>query len=263
MFYKDIEEIEVRRQNLFIVMNTLLLLFSFNVSAYEVGVEFSADALQVSPGRPPVYSKMYVSKSAVRTEMTQQGRRVIDIAHPKKGKRVLLFPDQKTYMEQTGLVVSSSWSGKSPKTPCEGLQDASCKKLGKEILQKVNVEKWQVERKIKGKTYRSLHWIDANRRIAIKEMLPDGSVSELMMLGKEKLNGRNIEQWELRHTYSSGQNRVSKQWYDTQLKMVIKEEMPGGYLRELNNIKVNKQKKSLFELPKDYVNITKTKKQSK
>ena len=246
----------MRRQKQFIVMSTLLLLFSLNVSAYEVNVEFSADAIQAAPGRPPVYSKMYVSKSAIRTEMNQQGRRIVDIAYPKEGKRVLLYPDQKTYMEQTGLTVSSSWSGKSAKTPCEGIENASCQKLGKEIVQKVNVEKWQVERKINGKTYRSLHWIDTNRRLAIKEMLPDGSVSELMMLGKDDLNGRNVEQWESRYTHSSGQNKISKQWYDLQLKIVIREEMPGGYIRELNNIKVNKQNKSLFELPKDYRKIT-------
>lgn len=246
----------MRRQKQFIVMSALLLLFSLNVCAYEVNVEFSADAIQVAPGRPPVYSKMYVSKSAIRTEMTQQGRRIVDIAYPKEGKRVLLYPDQKMYMEQTGLTVSSSWSGKSAKTPCEGIKNSSCQKLGKEIVQKVNVEKWQVERNINGKTYRSLHWIDTNRRLAIKEMLPDGSVSELMMLGKDDLNGRNVEQWESRYTHSSGQNQISKQWYDLQLKIVIREEMPGGYIRELNNIKVSKQNKSLFELPKDYRKVT-------
>lgn len=240
----------------FFVTSTLLLLCSLNISAYELSVEFSADAIQVSPGRPPVYSKMYVSKSAIRTEMMQQGQRVADIAYPKQGKRVLLYLDQKTYQQQTGLSAPPSWSGKSAKTPCEGLQNVSCEKLGKEILQKVKVEKWQVERKVNGKTFKSLHWIDTNRRLAMKEMLPDGSISELFMLGKENLNGRNVEQWESKFTNATGQSLVSKQWYDPQLGIVIREEMPGGYLRELNNIKVTKQDKTLFELPKDYQDMT-------
>lgn len=239
-----------------VAIKLLLLCVSLNVSAYEIGVEFSADAIQVSPNRSPLHSKMYVSKTAVRTEMHQQGQRIIDIAYIKEGKRVLLFPDQKIYREQTGLTVSPSWSGKSATTPCEGIPNASCQKLGKEILQKTGVEKWQVERKINGKTFRSLHWIDNSRRLAIKEMFPDGSVSELLMLGKDSINGRKVEQWESRFTHPSGQNRISKQWYDPQLKMVIREEMPGGYLRELNNIKVGKQDKSLFQVPKDYQKVT-------
>lgn len=249
----------MRKHEKFILMSALLLLVSLSSSAYEVSVEFSADAIQVAPGRAPLYSKMFVSKLAIRTEMMQQGRRVADIAYPKKGKRVLLHLDQKTYLEQTGLSAPPSWSGKSAKTPCEGMQNISCEKLGKEKLQKVNVEKWQVERKINGKVFKSLHWIDTERRLAMKEMMPDGSVSELFMLGKETLNGRNVEQWESRFTNSTGQSLVSKQWYDPQLGIVIREEMPGGYLRELNNIKVAKQDKSLFVLPKDYKNLTQNK----
>lgn len=235
-----------------IASSILLLLLSLNVNALELKVEFSADAVQVSPGRPPLVSKMYVSKSAVRTEMSQRGSRVAEISFIKKGKRLLLFPDQKTYMEQTGLSVPSSMSGKSAKTPCEGVPNVSCKKLGKETLNKIKVEKWQIERKINGKTFKSLHWIDNKRHLAIKDMFHDGGVSELKMLGKDKLDGREVEKWESRFTHPSGQNRLSRQWYDKQLKMVIKEERPGGFLRELKNIKVKKQNKELFKLPKDY-----------
>ena len=111
--------IEVVRQTKFIVMHALLLLLSINASAYEVSVEFSADAIQVMPGRSAVYSKMYVSKSAVRTEMLQQGKRIIDITYLKKGKRVLLYPEQKMYMEQTDL---NAWIYELPnETHAKGL----------------------------------------------------------------------------------------------------------------------------------------------
>ena len=235
-----------------IVTSILLLFCSFSINALELNVEFSADAVQVSPGRPPLVSKMYVSKSAVRTEMLQNGSRVTDISYFKKGKRILLYPDQKTYMEQTGLAVQPSMSGKSSKTPCDGVPNAKCKKLGKETLNNIKVQKWQVVRKINGKTFKSTHWIDNKRHLAIKDMYPDGSVSELKMLGKDKLNGRNVEKWESRYTHPSGQNQLSRQWYDIQLKMVIKEERPGGFLRELKNIKVKKQDKKLFKLPENY-----------
>lgn len=233
-------------------MSILLLLLSLSVNALELSVEFSADAVQVSPGRPPLMSKMYVSKSAVRTEMFQQGYRVADISYLKKGKRIILYPDQKTYREQTGLSLSPSWSGKSAKTPCEGVPNVRCKKIGKEKVNSLKVDKWQVKRTINGKTFKSLHWIDSKRHFSIKDMFHDGGMSELIMLGKAKLDGREVEQWESRYTHPSGKNSLSKQWYDPQLRMVIKEERPGGFIRELKNIKVSKQDKKLFNPPKDY-----------
>jgi len=237
-------------------MSVLLLLLSFNVNALELRVEFSAEAIQVSPDRPPLMSKMYVSKSAVRTEIFQQGHRVTDISYIKKGKRLLIYPDQKTYMEQTGLSISPSWSGKSVKTPCEGVPNLRCKKIDKESLHNINVDKWEVVRDVNGKTFKSLHWIDSKRHLAVKDMFPDGGMSELIMLGKGKLDGREVEQWESRYTHPSGRTLVSKQWYDPQLQMVIKEERPGGFIRELKNIKVSKQDKKLFDYPKDFRKIS-------
>lgn len=232
-----------------------MLLISANTYAFEVSKEFSANAVQVAPGRTPVYSKMFVSKDAVRTELIQQGKMLVDIAYPAKGKRVLLNPEQKTYMEMTGLPVRSFLSSKKAKTPCEGVPGASCQSLGKEKVYGIPAEKWQVERKVNGKTFRSLHWIDNSRRLAVKEMLPDGSVTELIMQGKSDLNGRQVEQWESRISQPSGQSQVSRQWYDLQLRIVIREEMDGGYLRELNNIKVGKQDKKLFEIPAGFKKI--------
>lgn len=243
------------RQQLLFVMSVFLLLNSFYVRAVEFNVEFSADAIQIAPDRDPVNSKMFVSKSAVRTEMTKHGRFVIDIAYREEGRRLLIFPQQRQYMEKIGLTKSVSWSGKAAKTPCEGMQGSTCKKIGLEALHNVNVEKWQVTRSVNGKELRSLHWIDIDRRLAVKEMMPDGSVSELIMLGKGKLDGRDVEHWESHYSHSSGYSTTSKQWYDLELKIVIREEQNNGFIRELRNIKVGNQDRSLFMLPADYKKI--------
>ncbi len=240
------------KQFSFIVVSVLLLLASSGASAFELGVEFSADAIQVSPGQSPLISRMYVSKSAVRIESNKQGYRVVDIAYPEKGKRLLLYPGQKTYIEQTGLAVSPSWSGKKSNTPCDGMKNVRCKNMGEEKIDKIKVDKWQVEHTANGKTLRSLHWLDSKRRFAIKEMFPDGGMRELKLIGKDKLSDRSVEKWMSRYSHPSGRSRLSTQWYDPQLKMVIKEELPGGFFRELTNIKVSRQNKNLFKLPKGY-----------
>ena len=250
--------IEVIKQLNNIGINIVLLLLPLSVNALELNVEFSADAIQVSPGHPRLISKMYVSKQAVRTDMTRNGQRIINIVYPEKGKRVVLYPDQKIYEEQTGIPALKSWSGKLAKTPCEGRRNVKCKKLATEILNKFKVEKWQMEQDINGKKYRSLHWIDSKRRIAMKELFYDGGVTELIMLGQDRVNGRKVERWEYRYANPAGQQRVSRQWYDTQLKMVTREAMPGGFLRELKNIKVGKQKNNLFNIPKGYKKLKNT-----
>jgi hypothetical protein len=72
------------------------------------------------------------------------------------------------------------------------------------------------------------------------------------MSGKEKINGRSTEKWEISSNQPNGQKMFSRQWYDPKLKMVIREELPGGYVRELKNISVSKQSKNLFKVPSDY-----------
>lgn len=248
------------RQIQTIVTSVFILLLSLRAFAVELSVEFSADAIQIAPGSPSLYSKMYVSRAAVRTETTRQGRYVIDIVYPHEGKRLILFPDKKLYLEQSDLGASTAWAGRSAKTPCEGMKKTSCRKLGSEVLRNTSVEKWQVDRKAEGKTLSSLHWIDIDRKLAIKEMLSDGSVSELIMFGKGQLDGRNVESWESRYYSPTGQFSKSKQWYDPELKIVIRDEQNNGYLRELKNIKVGSQDKKLFILPADYVKVSEKKK---
>lgn len=243
------------RKLTFIVTN-LLLLNSFHADALELNVEFSADAIQIVSGRVSMYSKMYVSKNAVRMDTEKKGQQVVDISYPKEGRKVRLFPQQKTYIEKIVPAISEFGSENLAKTPCEGMPKSKCKRIGVETLHNIKADKWQLERIVNGKVFRSQHWIDNDRRLAIKEMLTDGSVTELIMMGKGKLDGRNVEHWGSRYFHPSGYKTVSHQWYDPELKIVIREEKKNGFIRELSNIKTEKQKADLFVLPTGYKKIT-------
>jgi hypothetical protein len=131
----------------------------------------------------------------------------------------------------------------------------TCRKLGDETIAERQTEKWEFTTERNGQTYRSLHWIDVNRRMPIREFYPDGTVTELTMLGSETINGRSTEKWRMQMTHADGQQISSLQWYDPQLKIAIREEMPGGYMRELRNIKVGNQDKGLFEVPTGYQRV--------
>ena len=45
---------------------------------------------------------------------------------------------------------------------------------------------------------------------------------------------------------------TTTQWYDPQLKIAIREELPGGYFRELRDIRVGAQSPQLFTIPAGY-----------
>jgi len=234
----------------------ILLVMSVGVShAFEVNVEFTAEAMQSMPAQPPVYSRMYVSKNAVRTESYIDGSLVVDITFPYQGRRLRLFPETKKYIAASGLPVKLEPNKKAANSPCDGISGSVCKSMGEEILHGIKVEKWQIERKVKDKVFKVLQWHDPERNLSLREMSPDGSIAELRTLGKSHLYEREVEVWEYIESNATGVTDRSKQWYDPELKMVIQEQKQGGYFRGLRNIKTGKQNKELFELPVSYQKV--------
>lgn len=235
-----------------LVLGGMLITVSTALYAVDVTVEFSAEAVQMTPMQPPMVVKMYVSKNAVRTEMEMNGQSQVEIIYPQQQRRVMLLPSSKRYVEQQSAKPMAAVKKKKFFNPCDELPNADCRLLGKETISGRKTQKWEITKVVNGRQMRSLHWIDSNRRMAIREFFADGTVSELSFVGKEKINDRQTEKWQMQVTAPDGRKMQSQQWYDPELKMAIREELAGGYLREIRNIKIGKQKKSLFTVPKDY-----------
>lgn len=227
-------------------------LIVFTVNAFEVATEFSAEAVQSVPGQPAMNIKMFVSKKAVRTETNINGNTVVEIVYPNENRRILLNQARKTYVEQKRQANELQKNKNIKGTPCEGIAGAKCKKLSNEKLNKRQTVKWEMTVMRKGNKLKSLHWIDKKRHMPLREQLYDGTVSTMTMVAKEKVNGRNTEKWKFHSVRPNGQFIESLQWYDPKLKMVIREVLPGGYVRELRNIKVARQNKKLFKVPAGY-----------
>lgn len=235
---------------------TGLLIFgsvlSLSANAFEIAQEFSAEAVQSVPGRPSMNVKMFISKKAVRTESTMNGNTLIEIVYPKDKKRVLLNQQRKIYVEQKAQNINAAKSQKISSSPCSGIMNATCKKIGKDKINSRAAVKWEMTAQINGNKVKSLHWLDKKHHMPLRVQLHDGTISTMTLVGKEKINGRNTEKWKFDAIRPNGQKLESLQWYDPKLKMVIREALPGGYVRELKNIKVAKQNKKLFKVPSDY-----------
>lgn len=233
------------------------LLISGLASAIEVAVEFSATAVQKAPGQSEYQRKMYVGKEYVRTDSLLGNNTLIEIVNTNKQVRYFLIPEQKIYMQQQSPeLVMPAGSGEPASTkPCDGMKDTRCEMLGKELINDRQAEKWEFTVNQGGKMQLSLHWIDVEHRMLVREFMPDGTLTELLPMGTGLINDRHTEKWLWRSIKPDGQIETATQWYDPELKMAIREELPGGYIRELRDIKTGPQEKTLFEIPDEYKQV--------
>ncbi len=228
----------------------LALLIVNTAQATVTGKQFSADAVISIPGQQQTTSKLYVGNNVVRTEVTTQNGLIIDIVFPLEGKLIKLNPQLKQYIEIPTQKQSTDTQTKG--NPCRRLQNATCTRLADENINGFNTQKWQIITVQQGQNIRTLHWIDSKRQLAIREFFSDGSMAEMVLKSKETVNSRKTEKWVRTLSRPDGSTVNSFQWYDPQLEISIREELPGGYIRELKNIKVTKQPVSLFKIPEGF-----------
>jgi hypothetical protein len=146
--------------------------------------------------------------------------------------------------------------GSGEVSPCEGVPASSCRKLGDEKINGRNAAKWSVSVNQQGKTASSTQWIDRQRGILLRQEMPDGGLIEQKMVGVERLGNRNVEKWAMQVTQGKGQSQRSYSWFDPELNLAIREEYPGGYLREMRNIRVGAQDARLFTIPAGFKKVS-------
>lgn len=220
-------------------------------------IEFSADTLETQPDGQRLLGKLFVGTNAYRREFIRAGKPIIEIVKHRRSKPLvwILFPDEKKYfMRHDGVSPNAFDQSKTRATePCRNLnKEVNCKKLGVEMLNGRMTEKWGLKTTRKGQTLSTVQWLDRARGMTIKQVFPGGS-SEFRLIGKDKIAGRKTEKWQhIQKQDLSQKTIISVYWYDPVLKFTLREELPGGEVKELNNIQQRPQPDSLFELPQGY-----------
>lgn len=237
---------------------TLLAIFSHAMAVAQDVIEFSADTVESHPQQGNRTGKLFIGKNRVRTEYDMNGKTIIQIIDLDKQEAIIINPAEKTYMRrQAGQQdMLPQGMGKAERSPCAGMQNLSCKKGGIESVNGRKARKWEVTSAAGGQSGTMQFWLDEERQIPIRQIMPDGSAMEARMLGSEQVNGRQAEKWEMTAQYPNGQNMVSYQWYDPALQMIISEEQPGGFKRDLINIKQEAQPAGIFSVPAGYEEVS-------
>jgi len=196
---------------------------------------------------------LYVSgDKSVRIEMSTPQGKIVQQYIASSGIMRVLYPDRKVYLEQKSpapLVMP----GAVVQNPCDNLQDTKCEKVGEERINGQQAIHWKITRPGPNQQqYIIEQWLDKERGITLREQLPNGVNINASMVGKEKINGREAERWEVVLTMADGKTQSGTRWYDMELGITIREAFPNGSVRELRNIIVKEPDVSLFVLPKDY-----------
>lgn len=219
-------------------------------------VQFSADTYQKAPGQGENHGRIFVNKDQVRTEMEQGGQQVIQIMDSAKQLTLVLFPANGSYMEFRAPVQLPQGQVQSGGNPCDGNPGAQCSNQGVESVMGRPAVKWSITMQQQGKVYRTTQWLDKERGIPLKQVGANGEVMEQRLLGSEQLGGRAVEKWEMTASQPNKAPQNSYRWYDPALKLAIKEEIPGVYVRELRNIRVGPQDARLFTVPAGFKKVT-------
>jgi hypothetical protein len=220
------------------------------VSAYAFTKPFSADAIQAAPGMQKTQMKLYMSSNqSVRIEMMTPNGAIVQQFFPRTGLMRVIYPDRGEYLEQQSPT-PLSMPGSVVTNPCDGLPDAKCQQIGDEMIDGQPAVHWQIVRRgPNGQEMKIDQWLEKQRGITLKEVLPGGASIHARMAGTEKLNGRDAERWEVVMSSSDGKQQTGTRWYDKELGITIREEFPNGAVRELQNIRVQEPDANLFNIP--------------
>lgn len=222
------------------------------------GVQFSAEMVSRGTDAPSASGKMYVGDGRMRIEMIQEGREIVRISDHHRRMEWILFPEQKSYLERSA---PASAGDRSPapipapsaeNNPCDGLQGVTCRRAGEEDVSGRAAIKWEMTVTHEGQTLTGAPWIDVQRGLPLKYLMPNGQSMELKMVGTETIEGRGVEKWEMTTVAPNQQPMRTFQWYDPELKLSVREEFPGGNVRELDNIQIGAQPDHLFTVPAGY-----------
>ena len=242
----------IRLKNAFLGAAALLGL-SLAAPTIAAGAErpqaYSAIAIHGFPGRAETSGRIVKSGSRIRLEYTRDGQKVVQIILPAQGVMYLLNPRDKTYMEFRGpSVPTTSTEGySSPCPPTGSARKITCRKIGSEVISGITAEKWVLAGGQQGRALTIL-WDPARKR-ALRQDFPGGGNMVMGFVAMEEIAGRKVEHWLIRLAMPGQKVQGGDWWFDPELRVTLRENLPSGETRRLENIKVGPVDEAAFQVP--------------
>ncbi len=210
---------------------------------------FTATAVQVLPDQTEMTGLIAKSGTDMRLEFDQGGVRLIRILRPTEGVMRILDPQTQTYMEFTGAPVPpDAVDGAASPCPVQPTPELRCEPSGQSMtISGIRTDGWVISTPQQPRP-QVVYW-DTQRRKALREEYPDGSVLQMSFVAMETVSGRSAEHWKMELTAQGREPLTGDWWFDTELRVVLREILPDGSERRLENIVVGPVDPALFEVP--------------
>lgn len=208
---------------------------------------YSAKAVNILPDGTETVGTVVKAGPDMRLEYDQGGTRVIQIIRRGEGVVYYLDPAQKTYIEMRGAPAPDP-TGVGYMPPCqENDPMVSCTFTGTEVISGITAEVWDIT--MQGQQGTSTILWDGARHRALRQTSPDGSVMNMTFQAMVNLGGRTVEHWSISYEMPGQPPQAGAWYYDPELRVEVREEMPNGAVRALEDIKVGAVDPALFTVP--------------
>ncbi len=210
---------------------------------------FSATALQILPDGSEQVGRILKSGDNMRIEMQAS----VQIMRGGEGVAYLLDPQAGTYAEFRDASVARAVDGASDPCPSpEEMRAAqmSCRHTGEGLVSGIVTQSWELTAPgIQG--VMRVEW-DSGRRRALRREWPDATTMTLTFQSMQEVQGRLTEYWQTALQRPNQPAAIGGWWFDPELLVVVREEVPGGITRILRDIRVGPIDPALFAPPPGY-----------
>ncbi len=214
---------------------------------------FTAAAVQTMPDGSEQVGRIAKSGQNMRLETEAMGQKTIQIMRGAEGLAYLLDPQSQTYYEIRDPSVTEAVSGAA--TPCPPAAQAQamqirCVQNGEDKVSGVTTQRWEIQAPQDARPTIVL-W-DAGRKRALRQDWPDGSSLVMTFQAMENVESRQVEHWTSAFQTPNQPAVNGDWWFDAELLVVVREDLPGGVSRHLKDIVVGPVDPAMFLPPEGW-----------
>ena len=209
---------------------------------------YAADAIYRTPDGAESTGRVIKSGPDMRLEFAEAGRAVVQIIRRAEGMMYVLDPTSRSFFKIQGEPDPQAGSA-TYEAPCDqSVAAITCRFLGNEVTSGITAEVWEIGQPGDPNQVSRILW-DGARHRALRQEYPDGTVMALSFKAMVQIESRNVEHWVI-SVNVPGQAPLAGAWYyDPELRVELREELPSGEIRSLRNIVVGEVDPAAFAVP--------------
>jgi hypothetical protein len=217
---------------------------------------FTATAVQTLPDGTEQVGMIAKSGKNMRMESVVNGQKAIQIMRGEEGLAYFLDPQALTFFVVNDPSVTEAVAGASDPCPPQAQAQAMqirCIQNGTDKVSGVTVQRYEIQGP-QDQAPSVVLW-DPGRRRSLGQTWPDGSSLTMAFQAMETIDGREVEHWTSSFQAQGQPAAMGDWWFDSNLIVVVREDLPGGISRRLTNIYAGPVDPAMFLPPQGWTQV--------